>query len=118
MYRLLFVPSVIQEIFSDVGYFPKYPKYRNFVRYPRARHRELLQTNLLVRLTPAQLRLWLCCVHPWVLVPKSNGIQSRVVVDTSVLTKYNYPRGAPVQSLRLFLAYMSDDELDLSLIHI
>lgn len=112
MYRLLFVPSVIQDIFSGVSRFPKYPKYNNFAKYPTARHRELLQTNLLVMLTAAQLNQWLCCVHPWVLVPKSNGVQSRVVVDTSVLTKYNYPRGIPVPIMKQFLAYMSDTDLD------
>ena len=113
MYRMLFVPVIINDVLAQAPLPRRYPKYNNFKRYPRARHRELLNTGLLIScslVTSTAIRLF--CVHPWNLVPKSNGIQSRIVVDTSILTKYPYPRGLPVPIMKQFMAYQSDPQMD------
>lgn len=78
------MPSLAGATFSLPRYLPKYDQ----PSYPRARHAEVRDLGILTR---APDRHHHSLVHPWLLVPKSSGVKSRLVTDCSILTKLAYP---------------------------
>ena len=85
------------------------PKYDQ-PKYPRARHHEIRNLGILIRVPWSQLRQWNTLVHPWLLVPKSSNLFSRFVTDCSILTKQAYPTLEQVGSIHSFLHSLSSHD--------